>query len=221
MVGIGIALYAGKTNSVVAGKKTGIKSIADLKGYRVALQLGSFTAHVFEDKIQPTYELDPKDIEIVNMPHPNMIAALAAGAVDAFAGVEPYPSVAEIEGIGVDLVECSKFDPGPVMIAANRPAIEQKRAAVVALLRGWLEGVKEFKADPNESTKIVQGLVKAKGFELSAAVVKNMLAKLDVTFDLSARPARLFERAGQEPAAASCDRGDARPRQGARRQPDA
>jgi sulfonate transport system substrate-binding protein len=181
MVGIGIALYAGRTNSVVAGKKTGIKSIAELKGHRVALQLGSFTAHVFEDKILPKYGLGPKDIEIVNMPHPNMIAALAAGAVDAFAGVEPYPSVAEIEGIGVELVDYSKFDPGPVMIAASRPVIEKNRAAVVALLRGWLEGVKEFKADPNESAKIVLGFFKAKGFELSAAVVKNMLSKLDVT----------------------------------------
>jgi ABC-type nitrate/sulfonate/bicarbonate transport system substrate-binding protein len=181
MVGIGIALYAGRTNSVVAGKKTGIKSIAELKGRKVALQLGSFTAHVFEDKILPKYGLSAKDIQAVNMPHPNHIAALAAGAVDAFAGVEPYPSVAEMEGIGVELVDYSQFDPGPVMIAANRPVIETKRAAVVALLRGWLEGVKQFKADPDQSAKIVQGFFKAKGFELDAAVVKNMLSKLDVT----------------------------------------
>jgi aliphatic sulfonates family ABC transporter substrate-binding protein len=181
MVGLGIALYAGRTNSVVAAKGKGIKSIADLKGRRVACQLGSFTAHVFTDKILPKYGLSVKDVRIVNMPHPNHIAALAAGAIDAFAGVEPYPSVAEIEGIGVELVDYSKFDSGPVLIAANHPVIEQKRAAVVALLRGWLEGVKEFKANPDESAKIVQGFFKAKGFELKLPVVKTMLSKLDVT----------------------------------------
>jgi ABC-type nitrate/sulfonate/bicarbonate transport system substrate-binding protein len=181
MVGIGIALYAGRTNSVVARKGKGITSIADLKGRTVALQLGSFTAHVFEDKILPKYGLSAKDIHIVNMPHPNHIAALAAGAVDAFAGVEPYPSVAEMEGIGVELVDYSKFDPGPVMIAANRPVIEKKHDAVVALLRVWLEGVKQFKADPDASARIVQGFFKAKGFDLKIAVVKTMLSKLDVT----------------------------------------
>jgi aliphatic sulfonates family ABC transporter substrate-binding protein len=181
MVGLGIALYAGRTNSVVAAKGKGIKSIADLKGKRVACQRGSFTAHVFTDKILPKYGLSTKDVTIVNMPHPNHIAALAAGAVDAFAGVEPYPSVAELEGIGIELVDYSKFDNGPVMIAANRPVIENNRAAVVALLRGWLEGVKEFKANPDESAKIVQGFFKAKGFDLKFAVVKTMLSKLDVT----------------------------------------
>ncbi len=181
MVGLGIALYAGRTNSVVAAKGKGIKTIADLKGKRVACQLGSFTAHVFTDKILPKYGLTTKDVRIINMPHPNHISALAAGAVDAFAGVEPYPSVAEIEGIGVELVDYSKFDSGPVLIAANRPIIGEKRAAVVTLLRGWLEGVKEFKADPDELAKIVQGFFKAKGFELKLPVVKSMLSKLDVT----------------------------------------
>jgi ABC-type nitrate/sulfonate/bicarbonate transport system substrate-binding protein len=181
MVGLGIALYAGRTNSVVAAKGKGIKSIPDLKGKRVACQRGSFTAHVFTDKILPKYGLSTKDVTIVNMPHPNHIAALAAGAIDAFAGVEPYPSVAEIEGIGIELVDYSKFDSGPVMIAANRQVIEKDRAAVVALLRGWLEGVKEFKANPDASAKIVQGFFKAKGFELKLEVVKSMLSKLDVT----------------------------------------
>jgi sulfonate transport system substrate-binding protein len=136
---------------------------------------------VFTDKILPKYGLSTKDVTIVNMPHPNHIAALAAGAIDAFAGVEPYPSVAEIEGIGIELVDYSKFDSGPVMIAANRQVIEKDRAAVVALLRGWLEGVKEFKANPDASAKIVQGFFKAKGFELKLEVVKSMLSKLDVT----------------------------------------
>ncbi len=181
MVGLGIALYAGRTNSVVAAKGKGIKTIADLKGKRVACQRGSFTAHVFTDKILPKYGLSTKDVTIVNMPHPNHIAALAAGAVDAFAGVEPYPSVAELEGIGVELVDYSKFDNGPVLIAANAPVIAEKRAAVVELLRGWIEGVKEFKADPDGSAKIVQGFFKAKGFEMKLEVVKSMLSKLDVT----------------------------------------
>ncbi len=181
MVAIGMSMYAGKTDAIVAGKDKGIKSIADLKGRAVASKIGSATDHVFRDKILPHYGLTAADIRIVDIPHQNHIAALAAGSVDAFAGVEPFPSIAEVDGIGVSLLDYSAFDILPVILVTNRPVIDKKRAALVALLRGWLAGVKLFKADPGEAEKIVSATFAAQGFKVSDAVIKRMLSKLDVT----------------------------------------
>jgi aliphatic sulfonates family ABC transporter substrate-binding protein len=181
IVAIGMSMYAGKTDSIVVAKNKGITSIADLKGRRVASQLGSATDHVFQEKILPKFGLTRIDVHTINIPHQNHLAALASGSIDAFAGVEPFPSLAEVEGIGTAIIDYSDFDILPVILAANRPVIEQKRAAVVALLRGWLAGVKLFESNPEQAAQIVFAFFKAQGFSVSEAVVKRMLSKLDVT----------------------------------------
>lgn len=181
MVAIGMSMYAGKTGSIVAGKNKGIKSIADLKGRRVASQLGSSTDQVFQEKILPKFGVSRNDVHTVNIPHQNHLAALISGSVDAFAGIEPFPSLAETEGIGDVVIDYSDFDISPVILAANRPVVEQKREAVVALLRAWLTGVEIFKNKPDEAAKIVLAFFKDQGFNVSEAVVKRMLSKLDVT----------------------------------------
>lgn len=181
MVAIGMSMYAGKTDSIVAGKKSGIKSIADLKGKRVASQVGSATDQVFQEKILPKFGLSRGDIQTVNIPHQNHLAAILAGSVDAFAGVEPFPSLAEVGGIGDAIIDYSQFDILPVILTANRPVVEHKREAVIALLRGWLEGVKLFQSNQDAAGEIVYGFFKGQGFDVSQAVVKRMLSKLDVT----------------------------------------
>ena len=180
LVAIGMSMYAGKTDSVVVAKNKSMKTVADLKGRNVASQIGSTTDHVFQEKILPKFGLSKKDIQVVNIPHQNHIAAMVAGSVDAFAGVEPFPSIAEVDGIGDVVIDYSAFDILPVILAANRPVVEQKRDAVVALLRGWLAGVALFKSDPAKSAQIVQAFFQKQGFEVNAAVVKRMLSKLDV-----------------------------------------
>lgn len=181
MVAIGMCMYAGKADAVVASKKSGIKSIPELKGKRVASQLGSSTDNAFQEKILPKYGLKRSDVHIVNIPHQNHLAAIISGSVDAFAGVEPFPSLAEVEGIGNVIVDYSDFDILPVIITANRPVVEKRRAEVVALLRGWLAGVKLFQTQPDKAKEIVFSFFKNQGFSVSEAVVQRMLAKLDVT----------------------------------------
>jgi ABC-type nitrate/sulfonate/bicarbonate transport system substrate-binding protein len=180
LVAIGMSMYAGKTDSIVVAKNKGMKSIADLKGHKVASQIGSATDHVFQEKILPKFGLAKDDLQVVNIPHQNHLAAMVSGSVDAFAGVEPFPSIAEVDGIGDAIIDYSDFDILPVILAANRPVVEQKRAAVVALLRGWLAGVALFKSNPEKASQIVYAFFKEQGFKVSEGVVKRMLSKLDV-----------------------------------------
>ncbi len=180
LVAIAIAMYAGKTDAVVAGIKTGIKSVKDLKGRRVASRVGSATNYVFLNKILPAYGLTQSDIHLVNTPFKDQVAALAAGSVDAFAGVEPFPSIAEVDHLGIVLVDYSRFDMLPVVLAARRPVVEREPEAVVAFLRGWLAAVKLFNDDRAKAVRVVTRIFKGQGFKISEKVIALMLSKLDV-----------------------------------------
>jgi sulfonate transport system substrate-binding protein len=180
IVAIAVAMYAGKTNAVVAAKDSGIKSVADLKGRRVASQLGSSTDYVFQNKILPKYGLAKGDVQIINIPHQNEIAAMVGKSVDAFAGVEPFPSVAEIEGLGNVLVDYGQFDLQPVFVAINRPVLERRRGDVVRFLRGWLAAVHIVNSDPQRAVRIVWNEFKAQGYDVKEAAFARMLGKLEV-----------------------------------------
>jgi aliphatic sulfonates family ABC transporter substrate-binding protein len=185
LVAIGIALYGAKTLSIVGGTKAGIKSVKDLKGRKVGSQLGSATDFVFQNKILPKFGLSKADVQVVNVTFQNHISALAAGSIDAFAGVEPFPSVAEVEKIGTVVVDYGDFDLQPIILAANRSVVEGRREAVVAFLRGWLAGVKVFKDRPDHATQIVLKHFKDQGFAVSETVIKLMLSKLDINPDFT------------------------------------
>ena len=143
-------------------------------------QLGSATDFVFQNKILPKFGLSKSDVQIINVTFQNHLSALVAGSIDAFAGVEPFPSLAEVENIGKVLVDYSEFDLQPVILAANKPVVDGKRDAVVALLRGWLAGVKEFNDHREQATQIVLKYFKKKGFTVDDRVMKLMLTKIDV-----------------------------------------
>ncbi len=183
MAGIGMAMYAGKTLAVMAGANSGITKVEELKGKKVASQLGSSTDSVFQNKVLPAFGLTAADVQVVNIPHQNHVSAMAAGSVDASALVEPYVSVAEVEGLAKILVDYSKYDITPVVLTANRTAIEGKREAVVAFLRGWLAAVDVFNNEPDRTAEIIKNHFKAQGFEFSDEVGKLMLSKVDVRTD--------------------------------------
>ncbi len=180
MMAIAMAMYAGKTDAVVAGAKSGIKSMKDLKGRRVASQLGTSTDYVFQSELLPKYGLKPSDIHVVNTMGRNMIAAVVAGSVDAFVGTEPFVSIAEVDNLGKTVADFASVDMLPVVLGANRSVVEKRPKELVAFLRGWLDTIKLFETDPNECAKSIQAAMHAQGFELTDKTVTLMLSKLGV-----------------------------------------
>lgn len=180
MEAIGLALYGSKTLAVVAGLKSGINSVKELKGKRVGSQFGSGTDYVFQNKILPSVGMSPKDVQMVNVRFQNHVSALAAGSIDAFAGVEPFPSLAEVDKLGKVLTDFSPYDLQPVILGCSTETVQKRRGDVVAFLRAWLAGVKVFKDDRNKAVEIVKGYFTKKGFKVSDEVVKLMLSKIDV-----------------------------------------
>jgi NitT/TauT family transport system substrate-binding protein len=183
MQAIGLALYGAKTLAVVVGEKSGIKSLKELKGHKVGSQFGSATDHVFKSKILPSVGLTEKDVQMVNVRFQNHVAALAAGSIDAFAGVEPFVSVAEVNKLGKALTDYTPYDLEPVILAANTDLINKNRMGVIEFLRGYLAAVKIFDDERPRAIKIVLDQFAKKGFKVDETIIKLMLSKIDVNPD--------------------------------------
>jgi sulfonate transport system substrate-binding protein len=68
--------------SLVAGPKSGIKSIKDVPGKRVAVSFGTNNHQVFVNMLQ-NGGIPEKDVELVNLPTNEAISALLSGNLDA------------------------------------------------------------------------------------------------------------------------------------------
>ena len=83
-------------SEIVVGKYSKIRSLADLKGKKVAIpSLFSNQNFVFH-KLMADYGMKPEDITFVVLPPPDMPTSLAAGAIDAYFVGEPFCAKAEL-----------------------------------------------------------------------------------------------------------------------------
>jgi NitT/TauT family transport system substrate-binding protein len=104
--------------AVMAGPKTGIKSIKDLKGKKVAIWPGSTQEAVILERLRME-GMTIKDIQPIRLQFSDMPAALARGDVDAYVGAEPGPGISLANGTGV-LVEYPYSTPiGPLNMILN------------------------------------------------------------------------------------------------------
>src|SRR5665213_4142347 len=133
LVAIAMIEYVGKTARVMARKDLGIKTVAELRGKKVANQTGSSTGNIFVDQIAAGAGLKKGDYQEIRMNVNDMVAAMAAKTVDAMVNVEPYNAIAEADGLGNSLEDFYSFDKLPVFMAATPEFVEKYPDTVVAL----------------------------------------------------------------------------------------
>lgn len=97
--GSSVKLGGDDTMALVARAGSGIRTIRDLKGKRIAAAFGTIS-HFYILGILEKAGLAVGDVTLVNVPPPEMPAALRAGAVDAFAVWDPAPLIAVREVSG-------------------------------------------------------------------------------------------------------------------------
>ncbi|MGL4239922.1 MAG: aliphatic sulfonate ABC transporter substrate-binding protein, partial [Beijerinckiaceae bacterium] len=82
--------------ALVTTPKTGVKTVADLKGKRVAVTRGT-DPHIFLIRALQEAKLTEKDVRFVLLQHQDGRTALERGDVDAWAGLDPLMAAAEVE----------------------------------------------------------------------------------------------------------------------------
>ena len=86
---VGVVSLGGDTVGVLARRGSGISSVADLRGRRIGISVGSTTGNIFIQMVAPQAGLKQGDYQVINMRPADQIAALSAGSVDAVTSFEP------------------------------------------------------------------------------------------------------------------------------------
>ncbi len=160
--------------ALVTRKDSGVASVADLKGKRVAVTRGT-DPHIFLVRSLREAGLTERDVRLVLLQHPDGRTALERGDVDAWAGLDPLMAAAEIEG-GARLFHRDA--------AANTWGILNVREAFArdnpALVRRVIEAYEEARAwalaNPAELKSLLVGFTK-----LPPAVVERQLERTELT----------------------------------------
>jgi ABC-type nitrate/sulfonate/bicarbonate transport system substrate-binding protein len=180
LVAIAKVEYVGKTARVMARKDLGLKTVADLRGKKVANQTGSSTGNIFVDQIATKAGLKKGDYQEIRMNVNDMVAAMAAKTVDAMVNVEPYNAIAEDEGLANSLEDFYSFDKLPVFMAATPEFVEKNPDACVGYLKAWLEVGKDFKEHPDKVSDTIYSFYTSKGYKMSKKTFAKALANVEV-----------------------------------------
>jgi len=112
---------------------SGIERFRQLAGKRIAIPSRFAVDFLFLRKMLAREDMTPNDIEIIEMPPPDMPAALYAKAVDAYCTGEPFGAAAQSAGYAVPLrmtrdewrnYICCVLTVREELIAANRPLVQ-------------------------------------------------------------------------------------------------
>jgi ABC-type nitrate/sulfonate/bicarbonate transport system substrate-binding protein len=180
LVAVASIEQVGKTVRIMARKDLGLKTVADLKGKKIANQTGSSIGNIFVDQVGPANGLKKGDYQEVRMNVDNMIAALTAKTVDAMVNIEPYNAIAEAEGLGTIIVNLEKYDNVPVFMAATPDFVDKNPDAVVAYLKAWLEVKRDFKENPKKASDVIYSFFTSKGYNMKPETFATAMGRVTV-----------------------------------------
>lgn len=92
-----VYVYSRPEWTALVTKSDDIKTVADLKGKRIAVTRGT-DPHIFLVRALAGEKLTEKDVKLVLLQHQDGRLALERGDVDAWAGLDPLMAAAEVEG---------------------------------------------------------------------------------------------------------------------------
>lgn len=159
--------------AVIANSKSAINTIGDLRGKKLAgVAKGSgmdvlLRGFVLTEK----GKLDPdRDVSIINMPAPNMNAALEHNEVDAAFSWEPFVSQSLLRGTSKLILDVNKELPQyPWYVVISLPSTLKNRPEdVVKLLRAHLKAIAFLQTNPEEANQII-----AQEFKLESIQAAN------------------------------------------------
>ena len=142
--------------------KPRIKSVSELKGKKVAANLG-WPGHFFLLYNLKKAGIPFKDVPITNMDADKAGAAFVSGALDAAVTWEPWLSKATSGNAGKILVSTSTL-PGVIVdvMLVRKGTAQERPAAVQAFVNGYYRALAAYEADKGSGTQV---MAKAVGIE--------------------------------------------------------
>lgn len=177
--------------ALVVPKNSPIRTLADLKGRKVAATKGT-DPYLFLLRALQTVGLKKGDIEHVSLQHADGRAALEQGRVDAWAGLDPHMAAAELEG-GARLLYRNVAFNTYGFLNVREPFLANHAGATARVIKAYERARAWTRANPSEAATILS--VEAK-VPLPVALLQ---VKLRTDFS-NAQPGREHVRALQQAA---------------------
>ncbi|MES2469926.1 MAG: ABC transporter substrate-binding protein [Verrucomicrobiota bacterium] len=142
-------------SAVMVHKDSGIFQTTDLRGKRIAVpgRYANQRLIIYRELKKAGMTLD--DVTLLEMPPPDMPAALLSKAVDAITSGEPFMGQTELDGYGRVLWQAKDVWPGFIscVLAVHEDAIRDHRAEIQKLVNGiaasgkWVDESMEHRMD--------------------------------------------------------------------------
>jgi NitT/TauT family transport system substrate-binding protein len=161
--------YSNGNDMIVA--KPGIKTLTDLKGKKIAVELG-LVDHLLLLQALKSKGMSASDVTLINTPTDQTPQALAGGTVDAIAAWQPNSGQALKALPGSKTIYSSANAPGLIydVLAVNPKSLAEHRADWVKVVKVWFR-IAAYVKDPKnlaEVSKIMSARVGLKPEEYAA-----------------------------------------------------
>jgi NitT/TauT family transport system substrate-binding protein len=138
-------------SALVVARDSPVRDFGDLRGKTVAIPSRFSNERLVLFRVMKQFAMTAADFRMIEMAPPDMNAALAAGAIDAYSVGEPFPSQAEMDGIGRVLFHHKEVWPDytSCVLVVRQDVIDRRPEAVQVLVDGiarsglWLEEGRE------------------------------------------------------------------------------
>jgi NitT/TauT family transport system substrate-binding protein len=136
-----------------------IKSFADLKGKKIALEQFSVSHFLLVTALAKN-GMTQADVEIVNLSAGDAAAAFLSGRVDATVVWNPWVNKIELSGKGKALFS-SKDIPGliPDLLVVQEKSLAVHRKDFLGMIEAWYDAEKFIREHPDQAVKIMSKVV--------------------------------------------------------------
>jgi NitT/TauT family transport system substrate-binding protein len=144
-------------STVMVRRDSNIQSLRDLRGKKFARPSPASNQYLVILKLMEREGMAPDDIEFVDMPPPEMSAALAVGSIDAYFVGEPHAAKSELSGHGRVLYHAKDIWPEFIscVLVVREELIEERPEVVADLVRGIAESGEWADTHRLEAAKVV------------------------------------------------------------------
>jgi NitT/TauT family transport system substrate-binding protein/sulfonate transport system substrate-binding protein len=173
---IGMVQYGLTSKILVPIRDKTSKTMADLKGKRLAIQVGSGT-YVAWRILLKYIGLKEKDFVVKNLKTRMIPATFESGSIDVAVAWEPYASILVSKGLARVLItndEWSKIGKivYPVFLYANCNWVKKNKAITQKFVNAWIKAIKFVNTNKKETVDIMARAYKGWGLTIPRDKVK-------------------------------------------------
>ncbi|MDR0881448.1 MAG: aliphatic sulfonate ABC transporter substrate-binding protein [Candidatus Adiutrix sp.] len=172
--------YGEKALALLVPKDSPITAVAQLKGKKIALVVGSYAQHLLILLLEKA-GLTVDDIELVNLPSSDQPGALTGGQVDAIVVWEQYISQLESSGLARVVADGTGLKKGNMVTYAVEEYAQKHPLVIEAYIKAGRRASDFIAAKPKEAAKAI-----AENFGVTPELMGKILEKFNFNPELTA-----------------------------------